>query len=78
MQGLGPQVSNMGYKGCREREGVDHAKYRDNYDAIFGKKKCESSDGNSSIINSKESTKKAIRKGKCSTNSTTSRYYTDI
>lgn len=68
----------MGYKGCREREGVDHAKYRSNYDDIFGKKKCESDNGNSSIINSKESTKKAIRKGKCSTNSTTSRYYTDI
>ena len=68
----------MGYKGCGEREGVDHAKYRSNYDDIFGKKKCESSDGNSSIINSKEITKKPIRKGRCSTNSTTSRYYTDI
>ena len=40
----------MGYKGCREREGVDHAKYRSNYDEIFGKKKCESDNRNSSII----------------------------
>jgi hypothetical protein len=74
MQGLGPQVSNMGYKGCKDREGVDYAKYRDNYDSIFGKK----TNGNSNIINSKESSKKIIRKGKCSTNKTTSRYYTDI
>lgn len=40
----------MGYKGCREREGVDRVKYRSNYDEIFGKKKCESDNGNSSII----------------------------
>ncbi len=63
----------MGYKGCREREGVDHAKYRDNYDSIFGKK----TEDTPSIINKKGS-KETIRKGKCSTNKTTSRYYTDI
>jgi len=64
----------MGTKGCKEREGVNHAKYRDNYDSIFGKK----TNGNSDIISSKESSKQIIRKGKCSTNRTTSRYYTDI
>jgi len=64
----------MGYKGCKEREGVDHAKYRDNYDSIFDNK----TNRNSDIISSKDSSKKIIRKGKCSTNGTTSRYYTDI
>ena len=66
-------------KGDKWRKGHSLKKFGNAYDDInWGKKSCQDIKGNSSIINSEESFKDTARKGRCSTNQTTSRYYTDI